>query len=219
MDKHGFSYFIFSTFLLMMIHDIYFYLTHRAMHNKKIYSVIHSIHHKSNNPTPWAAFSFHPIEAIIQIGPDDAENTVIEFMDYFCGYCKKIHPELIDLAQRRNDTRVVFLQHPILSESSKIIAEMVVAANYQDKGTELHNGLFSISGSITQEKLDQLIKDLDINITKLRIDMGKDEIKNIVKLSSFIAMGSGSRGTPALFFNEEFLGGYVPVNQLERFLK
>ena len=160
-----------------------------------------------------------PKHAIVQIGPDDAENTVIEFMDYFCGYCKKIHPELIDLAQRRNDTRVVFLQHPILSESSRVIAEMVVAANYQDKGTELHNGLFSMSGSITQEKLDQLIKDLDINVTKLRIDMGKDETKNIVKLSSFIAMGSGSRGTPALFFNEEFLGGYVPVNQLERFLK
>ena len=160
-----------------------------------------------------------PKHAIVQIGPDDAENTVIEFMDYFCGYCKKIHPELIDLAQRRNDTRVVFLQHPILSESSRVIAEMVVAANFQDKGTELHNGLFSMSGSITQEKLDKLIKDLDINVTKLRIDMGKDETKNIVKLSSFIAMGSGSRGTPALFFNEEFLGGYVPVNQLERFLK
>ena len=160
-----------------------------------------------------------PESAIIAVGPEDAENTIIEFMDYFCGYCKKIHPELIDLAQRRSDTRVVFLQHPILSESSRVIAEMVIAANYQDKGTELHNGLFSMSGSITQEKLDQLIKDLDINVTKLRIDMGKDETKNIVKLSSFIAMGSGSRGTPALFFNEEFLGGYVPVNQLERFLK
>ena len=160
-----------------------------------------------------------PEKAIVQIGPDDAENTVIEFMDYFCGYCKKIHSELIDLVKNRDDTRVIFLQHPILSESSKVIAEMVVAANYQDKGTELHNGLFSISGSITQEKLDQLIKDLDINITKLRIDMGKDETKNIVKLSSFLAMGSGSRGTPTLFFNEEFLAGYVPVNQLERFLK
>ena len=160
-----------------------------------------------------------PKNAIIQVGPDNAKHTVIEFFDYFCGYCKKIHPELINLANSRDDVRVVFLQHPILSESSKIIAEMVVAANYQDKGTELHNGLFSISGSITQEKLDQLIKDLDINITKLRIDMGKDETKNIVKLSSFIALGSGSRGTPALFFNEEFLGGYVPVNQLERFLK
>ena len=160
-----------------------------------------------------------PEHAIIQVGPDDAKNTIIEFLDYFCGYCKKIHPELIDLAQRRNDTRVIFLQHPILSENSKVIAEMVIAANYQNKGTELHNDLFSISGSLTQEKLDKLISNLDINIKKLRIDMEKDETKNIVKLSSFIAMGSGARGTPALFFNEEFLGGYVPINQLERFLK
>ncbi len=160
-----------------------------------------------------------PSNAIIQVGPNDAKNTVIEFMDYFCGYCKKIHPELIDLAERRSDTRVVFLQHPILSESSRIIAEMVIAANYQDKGTALHNGLFSIAGSLTQDKLDQLIAKLDINVTKLRIDMGKDEVKNAVELSSFLAIGSGARGTPALFFNEEFLGGYVPINQLEKFLR
>ena len=160
-----------------------------------------------------------PDSAIIQIGPDDAKNTVIEFMDYFCGYCKKIHPELIELATRRNDTRVVFLQHPILSQSSEVIAAMVVAANTQGKGKELHNALFEISGSLNQEKLNKIIDDLDINKNKLMIDIGRDEIKNIVKLSSFLAMGSGARGTPSLFINEEFLGGYVPVNQFERFLK
>ena len=160
-----------------------------------------------------------PENAIIQIGPDDAKNTVIEFMDYFCGYCKKIHPELIELARRRDDTRVVFLQHPILSQSSEVIAAMVVAANTQGKGEELHNALFEISGSLNQEKLNKIIDDLDINKNKLMIDIGRDEIKNIVKLSSFLAMGSGARGTPSLFINEEFLGGYVPVNQFERFLK
>ena len=160
-----------------------------------------------------------PDSAIIQIGPDDAENTVIEFMDYFCGYCKKIHPELIELATRRDDTRVVFLQHPILSQSSEVIAAMVVAANTQGKGKELHNAIFEISGSLNQEKLNKIIDDLDINKNKLMIDIGRDEIKNIVKLSSFLAMGSGARGTPSLFINEEFLGGYVPVNQFERFLK
>jgi len=160
-----------------------------------------------------------PDSAIIQIGPDDAKNTVIEFMDYFCGYCKKIHPELIELATRRDDTRVVFLQHPILSQSSEVIAAMVVAANTQGKGKELHNALFEISGSLNQEKLNKIIDDLDINKNKLMIDIGRDEIKNIVKLSSFLAMGSGARGTPSLFINEEFLGGYVPVNQFERFLK
>ena len=160
-----------------------------------------------------------PESGLVAIGPEDAENTIIEFMDYFCGYCKKIHPELISLTEKRDDTRVIFLQHPILSESSKIISAMVVAANLQNKGWELHHGLFSIQGSLTQKKLDQIIDESGINKTKLMIDIGKDEINNIVKLSSFLAMGSGSRGTPALFINEEFVGGYLPLDKLESLLR
>ena len=160
-----------------------------------------------------------PEIAIIEFGPKDAKNTIIEFMDYFCGYCKKIHPELIALTEKRDDTRVIFLQHPILSENSKIIAAMVVAANLQNKGWEMHHGLFTVKGSITQEKLDQIIIDSEINKTKLMIDIGKDEINNVIKLSSFLAIGSGARGTPALFINEEFYGGYLPLDKLERILK
>jgi len=160
-----------------------------------------------------------PESAIIAIGPEDAENTIIEFMDYFCGYCKKIHSELISVVEKRDDTKVIFLQHPILSESSNLIAKMVVAANLQGKGWDLHHGLFTIKGSLTQQKLDQIIEDTQINKTKLMIDMGKDEIDNTVKLSSFLAMGSGARGTPALFINEEFVGGYLPLEKLESMLK
>ena len=160
-----------------------------------------------------------PESAIIAIGPQDAENTIIEFMDYFCGYCKKIHSELISVVEKRDDTRVIFLQHPILSDSSNLIAKMVVAANLQGKGWDLHHGLFTIKGSLTQQKLDQIIIDSEINKTKLMIDMGKDEIDNTVKLSSFLAMGSGARGTPALFINEEFVGGYLPLEKLESMLK
>ena len=96
---------------------------------------------------------------------------------------------------------------------------MVVAANLQGKGMELHHGLFSLSGSITQEKLEQVITEVEINKTKLMIDIGKDEINNVVKLSSFLAMGSGARGTPAIFINEEFVGGYIPLDKLESMLK
>ena len=160
-----------------------------------------------------------PESAIIAVGPENAKNTIIEFMDYFCGYCKKIHPELISIAEKRDDTRVIFLQHPILSESSNLIAKMVVAANLQGKGWELHHGLFSVKGSLTQQKLDQIIIDTKINKTKLMIDIGKDEVDNTVQLSSFLAMGSGARGTPALFINEEFVGGYVPLEKLESMLK
>ena len=71
-----------------------------------------------------------PEDGIIQIGDDNAKNTIIEFMDYFCGYCKKVHPELLSIVEERDDTRVIFLQHPILSESSNLSNELMSALNW-----------------------------------------------------------------------------------------
>ena len=71
-----------------------------------------------------------PKEAKIEYGPEEAENTIIEFMDYFCGYCKKIHPELKNITDGRDNVRFVFLHFPIISENSIIISKFVVAANF-----------------------------------------------------------------------------------------
>ena len=49
--------------------------------------------------------------------------------------------------------------------------------------------------------------------------MGKDEVKNIVLLSSFLSNGAGARGTPTLFINEKFFGGYIPLHQIKSLLK
>ena len=160
-----------------------------------------------------------PKEAIVSYGPDNAENTIIEFMDYFCGYCKKIHPELLQLADERDDVRIIFLQHPILSESSKVISKMVIAANYENKGFDLHHAIFSIVGSINKEKLDQAIIDSELDPTLLRIKIDKNEIEQTIQISSFLAGGIGARGTPAIFVNENFYPGYIPKDQIIRLLK
>ena len=160
-----------------------------------------------------------PDEGKIQVGPDNAKNTIIEFFDYFCGYCKKIHPELIDLANSRNDLRVVFIHHPILNESSKVLAKIAIAANMQNKGFELHHALFSLEGSITSKKLQNAIKETELNDVKLNIDIEKDEVEKIIKLSSFLASGTGARGTPSIFVNEEFIGGYLSQDGIKKLLK
>jgi Delta7-sterol 5-desaturase len=67
-NQHSKLYF-FSAFILMIfIHDAYFYWLHRLMHNKFLFKFVHLIHHKSTNPSPWAAYAFHPIEAILESG-------------------------------------------------------------------------------------------------------------------------------------------------------
>ena len=160
-----------------------------------------------------------PKDGIVQIGDDNAKNTIIEFMDYFCGYCKKVHPELLQIVNERDDTRLIFLQHPVLSESSKLLANMVVAANKQNKGIEFHNALFEIEGNLNNAKLQQIVEDLEINSAKLNIDMSKDEVRNIVSISSFMASGSGARGTPTFFINEEFVVGYISMDRIKSLLK
>lgn len=62
----GWFYFILSFIIMVLFHDTYFYWTHRWMHRPGIYKYVHKVHHLSTNPSPWAAYSFHPLEAIVQ---------------------------------------------------------------------------------------------------------------------------------------------------------
>ena len=66
--QHGIGYLLFSVLLAIVVHDTYFYWTHRLMHHPKLFRFFHLVHHRSTNPSPWAAYSFHPSEAIIEGG-------------------------------------------------------------------------------------------------------------------------------------------------------
>lgn len=51
----------------VFFYDAYFYWSHRFLHQGWLYKNIHVVHHRSLNPTPFASFSFHPIEALINL--------------------------------------------------------------------------------------------------------------------------------------------------------
>ncbi|MDQ4419446.1 sterol desaturase family protein [Sphingobium sp. DEHP117] len=53
-----------SFLLCLLIHDSWFYWTHRLMHRPAIFRALHAVHHASRPPTAWAAMSFHPGEAL-----------------------------------------------------------------------------------------------------------------------------------------------------------
>jgi Delta7-sterol 5-desaturase len=68
LNTYGIFYFIVSILLMLLIHDAYFYWTHRLMHHPKLFKYFHKVHHQSVNPSPWAAFAFHPLEAVVEAG-------------------------------------------------------------------------------------------------------------------------------------------------------
>ena len=61
-------YHVISFFLCLILHDTYFYWSHRFMHLPKIFRFTHKGHHLSFTPSPWAILAFQPLEAVIQFG-------------------------------------------------------------------------------------------------------------------------------------------------------
>jgi lathosterol oxidase len=55
-----------SLFIALVLQETYYYWLHRWMHIPNIYRIVHKWHHDSHIASPWTAFSFHPLEGLIQ---------------------------------------------------------------------------------------------------------------------------------------------------------
>lgn len=65
-DLYGWTWFWLSIPVMLAIHDFYFYWMHRLIHHDALFDRVHRVHHLSTNPSPWAAFAFHPLESILE---------------------------------------------------------------------------------------------------------------------------------------------------------
>lgn len=52
--------------VMVILHDTWFYWTHRLLHAPRLFGRFHRTHHLSVAPTPWTAYSFSAVEALIQ---------------------------------------------------------------------------------------------------------------------------------------------------------
>jgi lathosterol oxidase len=68
-EEHGWGYLLVSVVLLLLFTETMVYWTHRALHHPWLFRRIHVRHHRFREPTPWAAFAFHPLDAFAQAFP------------------------------------------------------------------------------------------------------------------------------------------------------
>lgn len=67
-NQHSTWWFILAFPVMAVVHDTYFYWMHRLIHHPAVFKWVHLVHHQSTNPSPFAAYSFHPFEAVLEAG-------------------------------------------------------------------------------------------------------------------------------------------------------
>ncbi len=152
------------------------------------------------------------------IGKKDSKLILTEFIDYNCGYCKKTINTINKLHKNIKDIKIVFIDFPILSESSEIAAKASLASYNQDAYFDFRSKLLEHRGEIDISLLIQIAKGLDLDIKKFEKDMNSEEISNRLQLNKKLAETLNIRGTPTFLLGNNILAGAYEYEKIEEMI-
>ncbi len=162
-----------------------------------------------NNPNDWVG------------GNPDGDLTLVEFMDYRCGYCRKAYADVAELVKSDGNIRFVVKEFPILGEASLLSSQFAIAV-LQLHGPEaydkVHDALMTLRGEPTAETLGRLASDLGLEPKPILDRMTSDEVMQVIKDNHDLATKMEITGTPAFVLKDMVMRGYAPLDVMREFV-
>ena len=156
---------------------------------------------------------FHDdIDAVV--GNPKGDITVIEFMDYNCGWCRKSIKEMQALVGSDKNVRVVMKEFPIFGEGSEYAARAALASVKQGKYWPFHQALFATEGKVTAEVVDEVASKQGLDLARLKADMKDPAIAANIAKTTQLAESLQLTGTPGFIVDTKVFPGYVPQDAL-----
>jgi protein-disulfide isomerase len=167
-------------------------------------------------------------------GKADAKVTIVNYDDFQCPYCSRMHAELFPgLMQAYGDKiKIIYKDYPLLdlhpwAMHAAINANCLAEQNgeaYWDFADYVHANQKAISGRNREEAAANLDKTATEQAEKHQLDVAKAQAcfkkqdDSAVRASMAEGDGLGVDSTPTLFINGERVTGAVPEGQLHAIL-
>lgn len=150
-------------------------------------------------------------------GNPDGDITLVEFMDYKCGYCRRAHPEIGDLLNADGNIRYVIKEFPILGEQSVLASRFAIAARNvagAEAYEKVHDELINLRADMTEPVLERLAGDLGLDAGAIMKAMNAPEVDAEIGANRVLAQAMGISGTPTFIVEDKMLRGYLPLDQM-----
>jgi len=135
--------------------------------------------------------------------------TVVEFFDYRCGVCKRVHPIVNQLVKRDGKIRLVYKEWPILGPQSVFASRAAIASRKQgdDKYLVFHDRMMAARQALTSDAVMKLAESAGLDSARLRRDMRAPEIDKIIQRNYSLAQSLKLNGTPSFLIGDTLLRG------------
>lgn len=150
-------------------------------------------------------------------GNPDGDLTMVEFLDYRCGYCRRAHPEVTDLLETDGDIRLVVKEFPILGEQSVLASRFAIATRNVAGGDayeQVHDALMTLRADVTEPVLERIATDLGLDAGAIVAGMEAPEVAAEINANRALAQSMGISGTPTFVVGDQMLRGYLPLEDM-----
>ena len=156
-----------------------------------------------------------------QYGDKTSKTTIVEFIDYNCGYCKRNHNIIMKFLKKNDDVRYIVKELPILGERS-ILASKFAILIYLKDGPEVYQKFFNFLMTHNNQlnfqilksfasKAGSIIKDFDnqINIQK---------VNSVIAANLLLAEKLSINGTPTFIIGNSIIRGFISNEELQEII-
>lgn len=141
---------------------------------------------------------------------------VVEFFDYRCPYCKRMHEPMRQMLAADRDVRVVRRDLPILGPASIVASRAALASRAQ--GARLyeafHDALMTARGNPDEAGVFRIAREAGLDVDRLRRDMDDPRVASLLRRNADLAQALGLTGTPGYAIGEALVPGAVDLATL-----
>jgi protein-disulfide isomerase len=151
-------------------------------------------------------------------GNPDGDITIVEFMDYRCGFCKRAFAEVEELLALDGNIRFIVKEFPILGEAS-VLASRFAIATHQVAGDaaykDVHDAMMTLRGDVTLDALTRLSEGFDLDTAAILATMDSDAVTQVIAANRALADRLQITGTPTFVMEDQMVRGFVPLDQMQ----
>ncbi|WP_371171040.1 DsbA family protein [Aliiroseovarius sp. 2305UL8-7] len=154
-------------------------------------------------------------------GNPDGDITIVEFVDYQCGYCRKSYDVVQELLEKDGNIKLILKEFPILSDASMLSARFAISGQQlfgEEAYATLHDALITKRGAVTVDSLIEMGNELGLDGQAIADGMDATVVDAILADNRTLGQRLQISGTPAFVMHDDMARGYMPLEQMEQII-